>query len=115
MMEAMFFCRLKDYIYIFDENLFSNYIQNFHCKLKPYKAVNGDKRIFIVYVENEAKIKISMYKINLDQAYNKLTFIIEITTKPINNYRTPTNVVNNIFSYELINNSNYTNKLLVII
>ena len=54
-----------------------------------------------------------MYKINLDQTNNLLTFIIEISSNPINNDGTPSGVVNKVFSCELINNSNYTNKLLV--
>ena len=63
------FCRLNKYIYVFDKTLDINYqsfivsdIESYYCTLKPYKAVNGDIRIIITYVNNDLDIRLLMYR-----------------------------------------------------
>ena len=66
-------CRLNNFIYLFDKTLDTYYqtflisdIKNYYCILKPYKALNGDLRIIIASVDNQNKIQISMYKLDID-------------------------------------------------
>ena len=68
------YCRIKSLIYVLNENLSNNQfftveadeISNIYCTLVPYKKINGDITLMVNYIKN-GKIKILMYKIDLNQ------------------------------------------------
>ena len=117
------FCRLNNYIFIFDENLdiyYGNFsiseIEDYNCILKPYKNLNGDITLIISYINGDngdEKIKIVKYKINIDQTDNLATYINEIIKGPVTPEGSETSTINKVFTCEFINDSNYPNKLLV--
>ena len=116
------FCRINNYIHIFDQNLemyYNNFIigeiQDLYCILKPYKNLNGDITLIISYVNSNEKIKIVKYKINIEQTDNLTTYINEIIKGPISPEGTDTSIINKVLTCESISDPNYSNTLLVYI
>ena len=112
------FCRISEYIYVFDKNLDTYYnnfeiseIQNCYCILKPYTNSNSDITLIISSVNDEFKINILKYKINIGQTINLSTLINDATKEVKNPDGEITQIMNKAFSCELIINS--TNKLLI--
>ena len=113
------FCRLKSYIYIFDENLNNNnknfevsQISDYPCSLNYYKTSEGKITLIIISIIQQ-KLKILMYEIKINKEENFEVLFNEITYTHLN----PEN--NNIISLnplaitcELIASKEYTNKLL---
>ena len=113
-------CRLKNTIYVFSDNL-DNFcgsfeiseIENFYCDIKSYKTLEGEITIIIIYINDNQRLRLLMYKINIGQTTNFLELIHEDTRQVKNKYgATDSNVLNKAISCELVAKSGYSNKLL---
>ena len=112
------FCRLKNYIFIFDETLNINYtsfnvdyIINSYCVLVPYKTNEGKNTLIIGYITGNQKLKLLMYDLNIgSNDIVKLLNETEYLAK--NSYGQLQNVLNKAISCELMHSSNYSNKIL---
>ena len=112
------FCRLKNYIFIFDETLNINYtsfnvdyIINSYCVLVPYKTNEGKNTLIIGYITGNQKLKLLMYDLNIgSNDIVKLLNETEYLAK--NSYGQLQNVLNKAISCELMYSSNYSNKIL---
>jgi hypothetical protein len=112
------YCRLKNFIFIYDES-FNSYgsfeigQEINHCALNPYRTKDG-KDILIVTCINNQLLKSIIYKINLNDAENPASVLVEKDgIKPLNANRGEMSVLNNGISCELMKSSSTTNKLLV--
>ena len=114
------FCRIKEYIYIYDEDL-NNYfgnisiddISNKYCSLVPYKTKNGIITLIISHITGDQKIKQIIYQINVvDQQNIQGSITITNETEVINKNGESEKVIINAISCELISSLDYSNKLL---
>ena len=82
------FCRLKEYIYIFDESLDTCYgsflieTNNIYCVLNPYRTLDGTNTIIVTYINNDQKLKTTIYKIDLNNNDQLASSIGENEKKP---------------------------------
>ena len=67
-------CRLKSIIFVFNNNLnneFGNFevseLSSVYCDMKSYKTLDGKITIIISYINNECKMRLLMYQINISQ------------------------------------------------
>ena len=112
-------CRLKKTIFVFNCNLDNEYgnfevneIENFYCDMKSYKTLSGKITIIISYINNECKMRLLMYQINLNQDNNFAELISQDTRQVESLYGEPQNVLNKGISCELIVKETYNHKLL---
>ena len=70
-------CRLKKSVFVFNSNLDNEYgnfelneIENFYCDMKSYKTLDGKITIIFSYINNDCKIRLLMYQININQENN---------------------------------------------
>ena len=65
-------CSLKEYIYIFDESLDTYYgsflieTSNIFCILNPYRTLDGINTIIVTYINENQKLKTTIYQIDLN-------------------------------------------------
>ena len=117
--ESYIFCRLKNYIFLFDENLnflgdFEiNEINNFYCVMNPYKTIDGKLALIISFINGIQNIRILMYQIDIDQG-NTNFFLINNATQQVINHETDMlqNTINKAISCELYNMAGFANKIL---
>ena len=113
------FCRIKEYIYIYDEdlnnffgNIIINDISNIYCSLVPYKTKKGIITLIISHITGDQKIKQIIYEINTDQQNFQGSIILTNETEVINKNGETEKVLVKAISCELMSSLNYTNKLL---
>jgi hypothetical protein len=110
-------CRLNQYIYILDKDLNSHMyfeiseIKDSYCVINPYKTIQGDITIIISYINGDQKMRLLMYKLNINDSNNLYELIHEATFQTINEYRMDQNILNKAISCELMINNN-TNTIL---
>ena len=112
------YCRLKNFIFIYDES-FNSYgsfeigQELNHCVLNPYRTKGGNDTLIVTCINNE-QLKSIIYKINLNDAENPASVLVEKDgIKTLNSKMEETSVLNTGISCELMNSSSHTNKLLV--
>ena len=112
-------CRLKSTIFVFNSNLNNEYgnfevseISTVYCDMKSYKTLGAKLRIIINYINNECKMVLLMYQINVNQVDNFAKLIHQDSRQVISLYGYPQNILNKGISCELIVKSTYNNKLL---
>ena len=114
------FCRIKQYIFIFDENLnfdksFElNEIGNSYCVMNTYTTSQGSLSLIISYITNSVEnLRILMYQININDE-NNLVVPINNITQGVMSYETNSlqRALPKKISCEMISKSNYSNKLL---
>ena len=113
------FCRLKTYIFIFDENLNNNnqnfdvsQISNLPCSLNSYKTSDGKITLIISLIKQQS-LKIIMYEININEEQNFAILFNEITYTHKNQENdNKINLSPYGITCELIASNEYTNKLL---
>ena len=112
------FCRLKEYIYIFDESLDTCYgsflieTNNIYCVLNPYRTLDGTNTIIVTYINGQQKLKTTIYKIDLNNNDQLASSIGENEKKAITKNKQEMNLLNKGISCDLIYSLNYTYKLL---
>ena len=112
------FCRLKEYIYIFDECLDTYYgsflieTSNIFCVLNPYKTLDGTNTIIVTYINGDQKLKTTIYKIDLNNNDQIASSIGVNEKKTLNINKKEMYLLNKGISCELMYSLNYTNKLL---
>jgi len=115
------FCRLKEYIYIFDESLDTYYgsflieTSNIYCVLNPYKTLDGTNTIIVTYINGDQKLKTTIYKIDLNNNDQLASLIGSNEKFTINLNKREMKLLNKGISCELMYSLNYPNKLLIII
>ena len=114
------FCRLKNKIFIFDENLINysinfevNEISNFYTVINPYKTSEGKLALIISFINSDKYIRVLIYQININDETNPGNLIKQTTKKVLN----PENnnlhkAISKGITCQLISSSDYTNKLL---
>ena len=110
-------CRIKSTIYIFDEYLSTfiysfeiNEITEFICILTPYKSNEGKNMIIISFINNNQKIEVLMYQIDIDQS--QAVFDSQNVKQAINKDGNIRNILNKVVSCQLMASSNYDHNLL---
>ena len=114
------FCRIKEMIYIFNNNLdhfygnFSiNQISDLYCQIIPYKNNQGENTILIAFIHKQEKIVILLYLIKLDNNNGEIASLLNnVEKKAIDNNHNEVNIFKFGISCELMNFINYSNKLL---
>ena len=112
------FCRLKEYIYIFDESLDTCYgsfiieASNIYCILNPYRTLDGTNTIIVTYINDSKKLKTTIYQINLNNNDELASSIGSNEKLAINLNFKEMYISNKGISCELMYSLNYTNKLL---
>ena len=112
------FCRLKEYIYIFDESLDTCYgsflieTSNIYCILNPYRTLDGINTIIVTYINENQKLKTTIYQIDLNNNAQLASSIGSNEKFAINLNKMEMNMLNKGISCELMYSLNYTNKLL---
>ena len=112
------FCRLKEYIYIFDESLDTCYgsflieTSNIYCVLNPYRTLDGINTIIVTYINGQQKLKTTIYKIDLNNNDQLASSIGENEKKAITKNKQEMNLLNKGISCDLMYSLNYTYKLL---
>ena len=113
------FCRLKNYVFVYDESLnscgnFEIEVENFPCVLNPYKTKDGNNTLIITYINTNQKIDSSIYTIDLKNEespgslYIKNDIIYLLGSNGI-----PTDALNKGISCQFMHSSTYINKVLV--
>ena len=80
--------------------------------MKLYKTLGGKITIIISFINNDCKMRLLMYQININQVDNFAELIHEDSRQVISLYGYPQNVLNKGISCEIIDKSTYDNKLL---
>ena len=115
---GLIFCRIKNYIYIFDE--FFTDCGSFEietddiCVLNPYKTQNGINTIIVSYIKSNNKLKSIIYYLDLSSTNGPISHYNE--TGEISMHTTgggERGAYNKALSCELMASSTYTHKLLV--
>ena len=112
------FCRLKNYIFIYDES-FNSYGKfeiepaSIYCVLNPYRTKDGNNAIIVTYINGNQKIDTSMYIIDLNNADNPGSLYKKNNSiNVLDSERGEQQALNKGISCELMYSSIYTNKLL---
>ena len=87
------FCRLKNYIYMMDQNMNNlgnfevNEINNGICVLNPYKTSDNKLALLISFINDIQNIRILMYQIDFNQG-NISSILISNTTQQVIDHET---------------------------
>ena len=116
------FCRIKQNIYIFSENLdiffgefeVSEISDSIYCVLNPYKTSEGKLAIIISFINGDSYIRILIYQININDIL--LSELMVAITKHVINLQNQMDqkTLNSAIECELISSQDYTNLLKII-
>ena len=113
------FCRLKNNIFIFDENLDFleklevNEINNYYCIMNIYTSSEGKLSLSISYINDIQNLRLLMFQININDENNRVVSINNVAQEVINQEtNTLEKALDKKISCELILKSQFSNKLL---
>ena len=117
--ENYIFCRLKTYIYVFDEhlnflgNFEVNEINNYYCVLNPYRTLDDKLAVLISFINGIQNIRILMYQIDINQG-NSTFLLINNATQQIIDHETDMlqSPINKAISCQVYDMAGYASKLL---